>query len=59
MNASSRCRPTCRATARRDGVIDAAIAAFGRVDILVTNTGGPPPVLRDHDTEAWRAAVRS
>jgi 3-oxoacyl-[acyl-carrier protein] reductase len=40
-------------------VLDAANAAFGRVDILVTNTGGPPPgPFESHSIEAWRAATR-
>jgi 3-oxoacyl-[acyl-carrier protein] reductase len=38
-------------------VVDAAHAAFGRVDILVTNTGGPPAgPFENHDADAWRAA---
>jgi 3-oxoacyl-[acyl-carrier protein] reductase len=41
-----------------DLVIAAAGDAFGHVDILVTNTGGPPPGLfESHSPEAWRAAV--
>lgn len=40
-------------------VADAAHEAFGRVDILVTNTGGPPAgPFESHDPEAWEAAVR-
>ncbi len=39
-------------------VLDAAFAAFGRVDILVTNTGGPPAGSFDaHGHEAWRHAT--
>jgi 3-oxoacyl-[acyl-carrier protein] reductase len=39
-------------------VVDAADAAFGRVDILVTNTGGPPPGrFEEHSADTWRAAV--
>ena len=31
---------------------------FGKVDILVTNTGGPPPgPFESHSAEAWSAAV--
>lgn len=40
-------------------VTDAAQRAFGRVDILVTNTGGPPPGLfTAHTAETWEQAVR-
>jgi 3-oxoacyl-[acyl-carrier protein] reductase len=40
-------------------VVDAALDAFGRVDVLVTNTGGPPPGLfESHSLETWRQAVR-
>jgi 3-oxoacyl-[acyl-carrier protein] reductase len=36
-----------------------AIERFGRVDILVTNTGGPPPgPFESHGRDAWRNAVR-
>ena len=35
-------------------------AELGPVDILVTNTGGPPPGgVFDHDPAAWEAAYRS
>jgi len=38
-------------------VLAAAQAAFGRVDILVTNTGGPPAGSFDaHSHEAWQRA---
>ena len=41
-----------------DAVVDAAARAFGRIDVLVTNTGGPPPgPFESHSREAWRAAV--
>jgi 3-oxoacyl-[acyl-carrier protein] reductase len=34
--------------------------ALGSVDILITNTGGPPPGgALDHDIEEWEAAYRS
>ena len=39
-------------------VTDAAAGAFGRVDILVTNTGGPPSgPFEAHNPGAWRTAV--
>lgn len=41
-----------------DAVVDAALEAFGRVDILVTNAGGPPAgPFEAHAPDAWRAAV--
>ncbi len=41
-----------------DELIDAAQAVFGRVDILVTNTGGPPAgMFVDHSAEVWRDAI--
>jgi 3-oxoacyl-[acyl-carrier protein] reductase len=40
-----------------DTVSEAALREFGRVDILVTNAGGPPPgPFESHTPEAWRAA---
>jgi 3-oxoacyl-[acyl-carrier protein] reductase len=37
---------------------EAALAAFGRVDVLVTNSGGPPPgTFESTGPEAWQAAV--
>jgi 3-oxoacyl-[acyl-carrier protein] reductase len=40
-------------------VIAAGTDAFGRIDVLVTNTGGPPAgPFESHDAETWRAAVR-
>jgi 3-oxoacyl-[acyl-carrier protein] reductase len=40
-------------------VVDAALREFGRVDILVTNAGGPPAgPFESHAPEAWRDAVR-
>jgi 3-oxoacyl-[acyl-carrier protein] reductase len=40
-----------------DAVTEAALREFGRVDILVTNAGGPPPgAFESHTPEAWRAA---
>lgn len=39
-------------------LIAAAEEAFGRVDILVTNTGGPPAgMFEDHSAEVWREAI--
>lgn len=38
--------------------VDQAAARFGRVDILVTNAGGPPPgEFLDLDEAAWRRGV--
>jgi 3-oxoacyl-[acyl-carrier protein] reductase len=40
-------------------VVGAAREAFGRVDVLVTNTGGPPAgPFEAHSPEAWEKAVR-
>jgi 3-oxoacyl-[acyl-carrier protein] reductase len=40
-------------------LVEAALQTFGRVDVLVTNTGGPPPgPFESHTREAWRDAVR-
>ena len=37
-------------------LVDFALAECGRVDVLVTNGGGPPPgKFEDHGIEAWRA----
>lgn len=39
-------------------LIEAAEAAFGKVDVLVTNTGGPPAgMFEDHDESVWRDAI--
>ena len=39
-------------------VADEAFATFGRVDVLVTNAGGPPAgTFEAHDWEAWERAV--
>lgn len=41
-----------------DAVLAAATAAFDRVDILVTNAGGPPAgPFEAHDWNAWQRAV--
>lgn len=40
-------------------VVERALETFGRVDVLVTNNGGPPPgTFDEHDIEAWRRAYR-
>ncbi len=48
--------------ATKDGqksVLEAASKAFSVVDILVTNTGGPPPgKFEDHDSQAWDNAYQ-
>lgn len=39
-------------------VVNAARAAFGRIDVLVTNTGGPPSgPFESHSPEVWRHAI--
>jgi 3-oxoacyl-[acyl-carrier protein] reductase len=38
--------------------VDTAVTAFGGLDLLVVNSGGPPPGLfRDLDEEAWAKAI--
>jgi 3-oxoacyl-[acyl-carrier protein] reductase len=40
-------------------VVSTGMAAYGRIDILVTNGGGPPAgPFEAHDAEAWHEAVR-
>jgi len=40
-------------------LIAAAESAFGKVDILVTNTGGPPAgMFEDHSVEVWDEAIQ-
>lgn len=40
-------------------VVDRAVAEFGRVDVLVTNAGGPPAgPFESHSPDDWRQAVR-
>jgi len=40
-------------------IVHAGVAEFGPIDVLVTNTGGPPAgPFESHDREAWHAAVR-
>ncbi len=42
-----------------DRVIATALETFGRVDILLTNTGGPPPgPFESHSRDTWHEAVR-
>ena len=45
--------------AQVDRVIAEGVGAFGQIDILITNTGGPPPgPFESHTPEAWSQAVR-
>lgn len=38
-----------------DELVELALDSFGRVDVLVTNGGGPPPgSFEDHGLQAWR-----
>src|SRR5580765_7943711 len=40
------------------GAVEAAVAAFGGLDLLVVNSGGPPPGrFDDLDEAAWQAAI--
>jgi 3-oxoacyl-[acyl-carrier protein] reductase len=40
-------------------VMEAAQRAFGRIDVLVTNSGGPPAgPFESHSADAWHEAVR-
>ena len=40
-------------------VVDAGVAEYGRIDVLVTNTGGPPSgPFENHGPEVWDEAVR-
>lgn len=39
-------------------LVDATLERWGRVDVLVTNSGGPPPgAFEAHDAAAWQKAV--
>ena len=41
-------------------VIDEAMKEFGHVDVLVTNSGGPPSgPFESHSVQAWRDAMRN
>lgn len=43
-----------------DRMVEGALEAHGRVDILVTNTGGPPPgPFEAHGRETWRDAYQN
>ncbi len=43
-----------------DRLLGATMAEYGRVDVLVSNTGGPPAGLfTDFDDDAWAAAFES
>ncbi len=40
-------------------IVRAALQRFGRIDVLVTNAGGPPAgPFEAHDRAAWRAAIQ-
>jgi 3-oxoacyl-[acyl-carrier protein] reductase len=40
-------------------VVSAALRELGRIDVLVTNTGGPPAgTFESHSRETWDAAIR-
>lgn len=50
----------CDLTTEEGGrkLIEAAASVFGKVDILVTNTGGPPSgMFEDHSADVWRQAI--
>jgi 3-oxoacyl-[acyl-carrier protein] reductase len=39
-------------------LVSMAVTRFGRIDILITNCGGPPSGrFEDHNLEAWKSAV--
>ncbi|HEY8345740.1 MAG TPA: SDR family oxidoreductase [Symbiobacteriaceae bacterium] len=41
-------------------LVDATLAEYGGVDILVSNTGGPPPgQFQDFDDQAWQEAFEN
>ena len=40
-------------------LVESALGRFGRIDVMVTNTGGPPAgPFESHSQEAWDQAVR-
>ena len=42
-----------------DRLVDTGLSELGRIDVLVTNAGGPPAgTFESHPAEAWRQAVR-
>ena len=42
-----------------DRLVDQTLERFGRIDILVTNTGGPPAgPFEAHDRDTWSRAIR-
>ncbi|HEX6938771.1 MAG TPA: SDR family oxidoreductase [Longimicrobiales bacterium] len=42
-----------------ENVVDAGLRAFGRIDVLVNNAGGPPAgPFESHSPEAWRNATK-
>ncbi len=55
----SRCPQTLPVTDDIKRLVDAGIERFGRIDILVTNAGGPPAGRFDQLTqEQWEQAIR-
>ena len=56
-SAVSRSPPTCRPRTGPAEAVATAVAAFGGLDLLVVNSGGPPPGRFDElDEAAWKAA---
>jgi Dehydrogenases with different specificities (related to short-chain alcohol dehydrogenases) len=46
--------------ASRKAIVEACYARMGRIDILVTNAGGPPPgPVESHAPETWLAALQA